>query len=78
VMTLSRQLGRGMMLMLSHADDGAAEATWPWTRSYCQVMPMTTLPRKLSRDAMVMPSHTGDIACTYKRNMLMYEATIRK
>jgi hypothetical protein len=30
VMSLLRQLGRGVMLLLSHAGDVAAEATWSW------------------------------------------------
>jgi hypothetical protein len=28
-MVLSRQLGRDLILVLSHASDGATEATWP-------------------------------------------------
>jgi hypothetical protein len=29
-MALPMRLSHGMMYLLSHAGDGAAEATWPW------------------------------------------------
>jgi hypothetical protein len=36
MMVLPRRLGRGMMYMSSHADDGATEATWPWRDVYVE------------------------------------------
>jgi hypothetical protein len=65
---LLRQLSCGVMLMLSHAGDDAAEATWPqrdvdaesYRRQCCRVLLATTLLRPLGRGVILMLSHAGN------------------
>jgi hypothetical protein len=44
VIMLSRQLGRGVMTMTSHAADDAAKVSWPW-RNVSEVLLEMMLPR---------------------------------
>jgi hypothetical protein len=59
-----------VMVLPSHADDGAARVTWPWRdvnvescwRWRCRVMLVMALPGRLGYGTMSMLSHAGDSA----------------
>jgi hypothetical protein len=55
-------------MLLSHASDGPAKVTWPWSdvdaescwRQCYRVMLVMMLPRRHGHDAMYMPIHASD------------------
>jgi hypothetical protein len=59
-MALPRRLGHGTMALLSHADDGAAEAMLVMARCRCRVILVMALSKRLDRCVMSMSSHADD------------------